>query len=82
MGVGGSDVNGRNAGLGQFTDAVVNRPDVQALLRRVEFGVHPEAEAAGFDKMTTIIEIELDDGAVDQRIGRFRQRQPRESHER
>ncbi|MEP6657589.1 MAG: MmgE/PrpD family protein, partial [Betaproteobacteria bacterium] len=54
----------RKAGLEQFTDEVVNRADVQALLRRVEFGVHPEAEAAGFDKMTTIIEIELDDGRV------------------
>jgi 2-methylcitrate dehydratase PrpD len=54
----------REAGLGQFTDAVVNRPDVQALLQRVDFGVNAEAEAAGFDKMTTIIEVELDDGAV------------------
>ncbi len=54
----------RKAGLEQFTDEVVNRTDVQALLRRVEFGVHPEAEAAGFDKMTTIIEVELDDGTV------------------
>jgi 2-methylcitrate dehydratase PrpD len=30
----------------------------------VNFGVHPEAEAAGFDKMTTIIEVELNDGKV------------------
>jgi 2-methylcitrate dehydratase PrpD len=30
----------------------------------VNFSVHPEAEAAGFDKMTTIIEVELDDGTV------------------
>src|SRR5207247_3561501 len=52
----------RKAGLEQFTDKVVNRPDVQALLQKVDFGVHPEAEAAGFDKMTTIVEIELDDG--------------------
>jgi hypothetical protein len=29
-----------------------------------EFGVHPEAEAAGFDKMTTIVEIELNDGTT------------------
>jgi hypothetical protein len=28
----------------------------------VDFGVHPEAEAAGYDKMTTIIEIALKDG--------------------
>src|SRR3989442_10492738 len=54
----------RKAGLEQFTDAVVNRPDVQALLRRVEFGVHPDAEAAGFDKMTTIVEVELNDGST------------------
>jgi 2-methylcitrate dehydratase PrpD len=52
----------RKGGLEQFTDEVVNRPDVQAMIARVDFGVHPEAEAAGFDKMTTIIEVELDDG--------------------
>src|SRR5687767_3942198 len=54
----------RKGGLEQFTDEVVNRPDVQAMIRNVHFGVHPEAEAAGFDKMTTILEIELDDGTL------------------
>src|SRR6202165_5377570 len=54
----------RKAGLEQYTDEVVNRPDVQAMIAKVNFGVHPEAEAAGFDKMTTIIEIELADGRV------------------
>jgi 2-methylcitrate dehydratase PrpD len=54
----------RKAGLEQFTDDVVNRPDVQALVQKIDFGVHPDAEAAGFDKMTTIIEVELDDGTV------------------
>src|SRR6202023_1512444 len=54
----------RKAGLEQFTDEAVNRPDVQALLQRVDFGVNAEAEAAGFDKMTTIVEVELDDGTV------------------
>jgi len=54
----------RKGGLEQFTDEVVNRPDVQAMLQRVSFGTHPEAEAAGFDKMTTLIEVELDDGTV------------------
>jgi len=52
----------RKAGLEEFTDAVVNRPDVQAMIQKIDFGMHPEAEAAGFDKMTTIIEVELDDG--------------------
>ena len=54
----------RKGGLEQFTDAVVNRRDVQAMIAKIHFGVHPEAEAAGFDKMTTIIEIELDDGKM------------------
>src|SRR5260221_6075871 len=54
----------RKAGLEQYTDEVVNRPDVQAMIAKVNFGVHPEAEAAGFDKMTTLVEIELDDGTI------------------
>ena len=54
----------RKAGLQEFTDEVVNRAGVQAMIRRIEFGVHPEAEAAGFDKMATIIEVELVDGRV------------------
>jgi 2-methylcitrate dehydratase PrpD len=52
----------RKAGLSEFTDEVVNRPDVQTMIKKVDFGVHPEAEAAGYDKMTTIIEITLKDG--------------------
>jgi len=54
----------RRAGLQEYTDEVVMRPDVQAMMAKVDFGVHPEADAAGFDKMTTIIEVELDDGRV------------------
>ncbi|MCW5576825.1 MAG: MmgE/PrpD family protein [Burkholderiales bacterium] len=52
----------RKAGLAEFTDAAVNRPDVQRTIGLVDFGVHPEAEAAGYEKMTTIIDIELKDG--------------------
>ena len=52
----------RRGGLAEFTDEVVNSPEVQDMIRRVEFGVHPEAEAAGYDKMTTIIDIRLRDG--------------------
>ena len=54
-------IEGR-AGLAEFTDDVVNRADVQELISRIDFGVHPEAEAAGYDKMTTIIHIKLNDG--------------------
>src|SRR5437773_2695962 len=52
----------RKAGLTEFTDPVVRRPDVQQLLRRVNFYVDPEAEKAGLNKMTSIIKIQLKDG--------------------
>jgi 2-methylcitrate dehydratase PrpD len=50
------------ADLTRFNDAVVNRPDVQEMIRRVRFYADPEAEKAGFDKMTTILKITLKDG--------------------
>jgi len=49
-------------GLPQFTDEAVERDDVKAMIERVNFHVHPEAEAAGYDKMTTIIDIHMKDG--------------------
>jgi 2-methylcitrate dehydratase PrpD len=52
----------RKAGLTQFQDAVVNRPDVQAMIRKVRFYVDPRAQAAGNDKMTSIIKITLTSG--------------------
>ena len=54
-------LDGRGS-LPEFTDEVVERPDVKAMIERVNFHVHPEAEAAGYDKMTTIIDIHLKDG--------------------
>src|SRR5262245_31801565 len=54
----------RKAGLTEFTDPVVRRPDVQQLLRRVNFYVDPEAEKAGLNKMTSIIKIHLKDGKL------------------
>jgi 2-methylcitrate dehydratase PrpD len=50
------------AGLTIFTDEVVNRPEVQSMIARVHFGVNAEAEAAGYNKMTTIIDLHLKDG--------------------
>jgi 2-methylcitrate dehydratase PrpD len=46
----------------KYTDAVVNRDDVQRMIERVRFYVDPEAEKAGYDKMTTILKITLKDG--------------------
>ncbi len=52
----------RKAGLAEFTDGVVNRRDVKAMIEKIDYGVHPVAEAAGYEKMTTLIDIELTDG--------------------
>jgi 2-methylcitrate dehydratase PrpD len=54
----------RKAGLPQFTDAVVNRADVRALIGKVKYYIDAEAEAAGFDKMTSLLKITLTDGKV------------------
>lgn len=50
------------AGLREFSDEVVRRPEVQAMMERVHFGVHPDAERAGYNKMTSILDIRLVDG--------------------
>jgi len=43
---------------------VVRRPDVQEMIRKINFYVDPEAESAGYDKMTSILKIHLTDGRV------------------
>ena len=50
------------ASLNDFQDDVVLRPDVQAMISRVDFYDNPAADAAGLDKMRTIIDIRLKDG--------------------
>lgn len=55
-------IEGR-AGLGEFTDEVVMRPDVRAMIEKIDFVVDQDAEAAGYHKMTTLIDIELSDGS-------------------
>ena len=52
----------RRAGLNEFTDETVRRPEVQAMIARVDFGVNEIAEKAGYDKMTTILTLHLKDG--------------------
>lgn len=56
-------LDGRGS-LPEFTDETVERTDVKAMIERVNFHVHPDAEAAGYDKMTTILDIHLKDGRV------------------
>lgn len=52
------------AGLAEFTDATTQRPDVKAMIEKVDFVVDEKAERAGYHKMTTIIDITLNDGRV------------------
>ena len=52
----------RKAGLAQFSDKNVQREDVHDMILRINFHVDPEAESAGFDKMTSILKITMKDG--------------------
>jgi len=54
-------IEGR-AGLNEFTDEVVLRDDVKAMIEKVDFVVDARAEAAGYHLMTTYIDITLTDG--------------------
>lgn len=50
------------AGLNEFNDETVLRPDVKAMIEKVDFVIDDRAEAAGFNLMTTYIDIKLNDG--------------------
>src|SRR5688500_14152721 len=52
----------RRAGLAEFTDEIVLRPDLQQMIGKVDFVVDERAEAAGYHKMTTYIDVDLADG--------------------
>ncbi len=54
----------RRAGLPEFTDEVVNRPDVQDMIGRVRFESDPAAETRGFREMTSLVDLELTTGAI------------------
>ena len=54
----------RKASLGDFSAKIVQRPDVQAMIEKINFYVDPAAEAAGFDKMTSILRIHLKNGQI------------------
>jgi 2-methylcitrate dehydratase PrpD len=54
----------RKAGLSQFSDKMVQRPDVRQMINRINFYVDRDAESAGFDKMTSLLKIHMNDGSV------------------
>lgn len=54
----------RRAGLAEFTDVVVNRPEVQQVIGKIDYGTYSDAEAAAQHYMflTTFLDIEMKDG--------------------
>lgn len=50
------------AGLNEFRDEVVSDPEVRATIEKVRFEVDPEADAAGYNTMTSIIRVRMKDG--------------------
>src|SRR5467141_1364893 len=54
----------RKAGLGEFSEPVVQSTDVQEMIGKINFYVDPEAESAGFDKMESILKVHLRNGSV------------------
>ncbi len=67
------------AGLGEFSDKVVQGTDVQEMIGRINFYVDPEAESAGYDKMTSLLKLHLKDGRVIDGRGDFAKGSPANS---
>jgi 2-methylcitrate dehydratase PrpD len=49
------------AGLAEFTDAVVNAPEIKAMMERIDFAAFERIEP-GYTNTTTFIELDLTDG--------------------
>jgi 2-methylcitrate dehydratase PrpD len=64
----------RKAGIREFTDEFVRSPAVQRMMTRVETILDPAIEAQGFDKIRSIVEVDLNDGRrlVEQADERYR----------
>ncbi len=54
----------RRGGIAQFTDETVLRPDVHQMMGRVEPYLHEGLEAEGFQRIRSIVEVELKDGSI------------------
>jgi 2-methylcitrate dehydratase PrpD len=52
----------RRAGIREFTDEFVSSTAVQAMMAKVDTIFDPTIEARGFDRMRSVVEVELTDG--------------------
>lgn len=54
----------RRGGIGQFTDEVVQRPDVRQMMAKVVTYLNEDLEALGFQRIRSLVEVILNDGTV------------------
>ena len=54
----------RKGGIAQFTDETVARPDVRQMMAKVQPYLHEELEALGFQRIRSLVEVNLLDGTV------------------
>jgi 2-methylcitrate dehydratase PrpD len=52
----------RSAGVHEFTDSFVRSAPVQEMMNRVTTVLDAEIEAQGFEKMRSVVEVDLNDG--------------------
>lgn len=64
----------RQAGLPQFSDEIINRPEFQVMQRKVTCTRDPEINALGFDQIRSTITIETKDGQHHSAVGDLRYR--------
>ena len=57
----------RRAGIREFTDEVVQSPEVREMIKRVHTYHSPEIEAKGSERMRSLVEVRLKDGRAFQR---------------
>jgi 2-methylcitrate dehydratase PrpD len=55
-------IEGR-AGVTEFTDAVVNRPDIKDMIRRIDYDAYNTVEP-GYSNVTSFMEVVLTDGTI------------------
>ena len=52
-----------HAGIGEFTDEVVNRPDIRAMIKRIDYQPYESVEP-GYSNVTSFIDVTLRDGTI------------------
>ena len=59
----------RKAGVNEYRDEVVQRPDVREAMKKIEPYQDAELEAMGYDRIRGKVSIEMEDGTVYEKMG-------------